>query len=264
MATRLETVTNFLESLKTPGNARADLLTEDARFMALNVNVPGRDDVMERLTADGSGKIYREISWQQPVEDGESVQIKGLMPEGGRIGGLVLTVLFDGDVITTLQSQNLPGTPMDASDIKLPAEIKDRTNNALKSKNPMLVSYVDENGQPVLSFRGSTQAFSDDQLAIWVRNENGRFLKSIQKNPNVALMYRDEEAKATYQIQGRAHIESDEATRKQVFESTAQIEQDHDFARIGVALIIDIDLVQGFAGLGPTGPIDPVHMMRRA
>ena len=44
----------------------------------------------------------------------------------------------------------------------------------------------------------------------------------------------------------------------------AQVEKDHDFARAGVALIIDLDLAQGFAGLGPAGPIGPVHMVRGA
>jgi hypothetical protein len=50
--------------------------------------------------------------------------------------------------------------------------------------------------------------------------------------------------------------------RAQVYDAMAQVERDHDFARIGVALIIDLDLVQGFAGLGPSGPVDPVRMVR--
>lgn len=126
----------------------------------------------------------------------------------------------------------------------------------------MLIAYTDETGQPVVSFRGSTQAFSDDQLAIWVRNAQGSFLASIRKNPKVALMYRDEDGKATYTFQGRAHIETDETAREQVYRTMAQVERDHDFARTGVALIIDLDMVQGYAGLGAQGQIDPIRQVR--
>jgi hypothetical protein len=158
----------------------------------------------------------------------------------------------------------LPGTPRAASELKLTPTLKSLVNTALATKHPMVVAYCDESGQPVVSFRGSTQAFSDDQLAIWVRNAEGSFLRSIQKNPKVALMYRDEETKATYQFQGRARIATDAASRKQVYAAMAQVERDHDFAETGVALLIDLDLVQGQAGLSPTGPIEPVRMKRGA
>ena len=35
------------------------------------------------------------------------------------------------------------------------------------------VAYVSPEGRPELSFRGSVQAYSDTQLAIWVRNPEG-------------------------------------------------------------------------------------------
>jgi hypothetical protein len=262
MAEHSETLQNFLKSLKTPDSADASALTKGAVFMALAVNVPGRDDVLARMAADDTGAIFRSMDWGQPQADGDALQIRGTLPQGGRLGGVILTVHFDGDQISVLQSQNLPGSPGPASDVKLNDHIKDSINGALGVKNPMLVSYADENGQPVLSYRGSTQVFSDDQLAIWVRNPDGAFIRSIAENPKVAFMYRDEGTRCTYQFQGRAHVDTDETVRAQVYGAMAQVERDHDFARIGAALIIDLDLVQGFAGLGPGGPIDPVRMVR--
>ena len=262
MSERSETITAFLESLKDGGTPQADLLTADADFMALNVNLTGRDDVMARMTADTTGRVYRHITWETPQPDGEALQVKGLAPAGGRIGGVILTVHFDGDLISIIQSQNLPGTPMPAAELKLPDPIKELVSAALANRTPMMVAYSGADGQPVLSFRGSTQAYSDDQLAIWVRNGEGSFTTSIQTNPKVALMYRDEDKKSTYQFQGRARIETDPASREKIYQTMAQVERDHDFARTGVAVIIDLDLVQGFAGLGPTGPIDPIRMMR--
>ena len=254
---------SFLESTKT-GQPQAELLAEQAKFQALNVNLVGRDAVLKRMTEDPTGKVYRDISWQRPELDGSVVTVKGLLPAGGPSGGAVLTIHFDGDRIFTIQQQALPGTPRPATALKLTPTIETLVNNALVSKHPMLIAYAGETGQPVVSFRGSTQAFSDDQLAIWVRNAEGSFLSSIKKNPKVALMYRDEDTKATYQFQGRARVAGDEPTRETVYESMAQVERDHDFARTGVAVLIDLDLVQGYAGLSPTGPIEPVRMVRGA
>src|SRR5436189_25640 len=84
--------------------------------------------------------------------------------------------------------------------LKLSPELKALVNSALLTRHPMLMSYVNESGQPVLSFRGSTQTFSDDQLAIWIRNADGSLLRSVAKNSKVAFMYRNEDTKETFQF----------------------------------------------------------------
>jgi len=263
MADRVQIVSSFLDSVKA-GQPRAELLSDSVKFNALNVDVPGRDAVLKRMTSEPAAKLYRDVAWQAPELSNGVVKVKGLMPAGSPSGGAILTIHFDGEKISAIQQQGIPGTPRPATELKLTPTIKGFVNNALVSKHPMLIAYVDEAGQPVVSFRGSTQAFSDDQLAIWVRNAQGSFLKAIQKNPKVALMYRDEDTKATYQFQGRAHVATDDATRRKVYETMAQVERDHDYAQTGVALVIDLDLVQGYAGLSPTGQIEPVRMVRGA
>jgi hypothetical protein len=128
----------------------------------------------------------------------------------------------------------------------------------------MIVAYVDADGQPILSFRGSTQSFGDERLALWVRNSDGSFLNAIRMNPKVALMYRDEDSKATYQFQGRARVSTDEGDRRRVYEKMAEAERNHDPARTGVALIIDLDRVEGWSGMSPNGPVGRVRMLREA
>ena len=90
----------------------------------------------------------------------------------------MLTFRFDGERIGTVQHQNLPPRPAPASALRLTPELKQLIDNALATRHPMLIAYTDESGQPVLSFRGSLQAFSDDQLALWVRNAQGGMLRS--------------------------------------------------------------------------------------
>jgi hypothetical protein len=129
---------------------------------------------------------------------------------------------------------------------------------------PMTVAHVDASGQPIISFRGSTQAFSDAQLAMWVRNSDGNFLNSVAKNPRLALMYRNAKTRALYQFQGRAHVSTDAAARERIYAKMNQGERNHDYAHMGTALIIDLDRVEGWAGVGPDGQLGKVRMLREA
>jgi hypothetical protein len=114
----------------------------------------------------------------------------------------------------------------------------------------------------VLTFRGSVQVFGDDQLALWIRSAEGGFIRAIRANPRIALMYRDEEAKATYQFQGRARVTQVAQERQRVFDRAPEAERAHDFAMLGVAVVVDLDRVEGYAGLGPMGQVDQVRMLR--
>jgi hypothetical protein len=170
---------------------------------------------------------------------------------------------FQNDRIAAIEQQLLlPMRPAPATALRLTDELKGLVNNALATRHPMPLAYVDVEGQPVLSFRGSTQAFSDTQIAIWVRNSGGGLIAAIARNPRIALMYRDEDKKATFQFQGRAWIASQERDRRKVYEAAHKVEQDHDFARLGVALIIDLDRVEGYAGLSAAGQVGRVNMRR--
>ncbi len=153
-------------------------------------------------------------------------------------------------------------TPTAATPVGLTADLRKLVDDALATRRPMIVAYVDAGGQPILSFRGSTQSFSDDQLAIWVRKADGNFLGAIANNSKVALMYRDEDSKATYQFQGRARVSADEAVRKRVYEKMAEAERNHDPARAGVVVLIELDRVEGWAGMSPSGPVGRVRMLR--
>ena len=64
------------------------------------------------------------------------------------------------------------------TELKLSSEMKQAINTAMESGRAVAVSYVDENGAPQISYRGSTHAHSDTQLAIWERHPEGRILSS--------------------------------------------------------------------------------------
>jgi len=136
------------------------------------------------------------------------------------------------------------------TELVLSDAMKNAVDSAFGTGKPLAISYVDENGAPQLSYRGSTQAFSDTELAIWVRNPDGRILESIAKNPAVALIYGnfDPTNRSFMIFRGRAHIDGSEAARRQVYERAHEFERNQDKERKGVAILIDLDSVEGFFG----------------
>lgn len=245
---KTELVQEFLKSM------RAELLADDVFFQAL-ARTSGREAVLRHFAGN---EMYRKASWSAPQPDGERIKVTG--------GGLILLFEFAGGRIAAIRQQPVFGAapPTPATPLRLTEDMKKLVDNALATRHPMIVAYADAAGQPILSFRGSTQAFSDQQLAIWVRNSDGNFLNAVAKNPRVALMYRDEDSKATYQFQGRARVSRDEDDRRRIYERMAEAERNHDPARTGVALIIDLDRVEGWAGMSPGGPVGKVRMLREA
>lgn len=247
-----------------PGTALAALLHPQVRYQALGREATGAEAVAAELLQGPNAALARRLRWGEPQVVASEVRLAGTRQPGTRDRGLVLTLAFAGDAIALLQEQRTAAPPVDAQPIRLPADLRRRIDHALVERHPMLVAHVDEHGQPILSFRGSVQAFGDDRLALWVRNAQGGFVQAIGRNPRVALMYRDEDAKATYQFQGRARVTEDAAERQRIFDAAPAAERAHDFARLGMAVIVDLDRVEGYAGLGPQGPIDPIRMLRDA
>jgi len=137
-----------------------------------------------------------------------------------------------------------------AAPLKLTTQIKDLVNNALSKGRMISVAYVSPEGHPELSFRGSVQAYSDTQLAIWVRNPEGGIVKAVQTgHPHIALLYGElGDSKAFLTFRGRGRIESSDAVRRKVYDSSHELERNLDKDRKGVPLIIDLDSAEGLVG----------------
>jgi hypothetical protein len=136
--------------------------------------------------------------------------------------------------------------------IVLTEEIREHVNGALMSGNALILAAVDAAGRPRLSFRGSTQVFSDDQLGFWARNAEGSTMEAIKANPHVALMYRDGAKRVFVQFSGRARVATG-AERARVYDLAPEFEQKQDPAKAGVGVVIDLDKVEGLLGFDEDG-----------
>jgi hypothetical protein len=200
--------------------------------------------------------VYRTAPWNDPTPDGDDKLKVTADMGGGLLASSSLTFFFnDRDQIVRVEQVNTGGSPAPATD-RMPPFVKAIVNAALANNTPMIVAYTDERGAPVLSFRGSTQVYSDTQLSVWVRHATGGMINALQKNPNMSLMYRDPHGRATLTFQGRGHVETNQEVRDRVFDLAPEVEQKHDPRRQGAALIIDVERVTG------TTPRGSVRMQR--
>jgi predicted pyridoxine 5'-phosphate oxidase superfamily flavin-nucleotide-binding protein len=146
--------------------------------------------------------------------------------------------------------------------IALDDELTGIINGALVAQTPMVVASVDPEGRPRLTFRGSVQTYSADQLGFWARNAEGSTMENIAGNPNVALMMRNPQTRVVLQLAGRARLAAEGAERDRVYDNAPEFERNADPEKKGVGVIVDVDKVEGFLGIAPDGQRRFVRMQR--
>jgi hypothetical protein len=206
---------------------------------------------------DGLGKLrslYATGTWAEPVTDGDTVRLNATFPRGGPLGSASLAFGFDATgSIASVRQTLTPGAPPPPGPVALDNEIGAAIDGALDNGTTVVTAYVDAEGQPQLSFRGTTQAYGADGLALWIRDRAGGLLRALPDNPRLAFWYYDPSTRTHYQVQGRGRVVDDEEVRQTVFDGSPEREQRLDPERQGVAVVVEVDRV---TGRGPNGPVN--------
>ena len=204
-----------------------------------------------------AGLLAAGPQWSAPAERGDTVTVTAELPRTAPFGGVEFVFTFAGQKITRVEQQTLPAAPVAPVELRLTNEIKSTVDGALDNQTPMMIAYSDNDGEIHLSFRGSIQAYSDDQLAVWARDPGGGLPRHVPASPKVTLFYHDPKTRTTYTFYGRAWIADDPGTRDVIFENSHPREQQMDFRRRGVAIVVDLDRLEG------RGPSGRILMLRR-
>ncbi len=232
---------------KQAAKAASPHLAEDVTLKAGPREFSGHDDVLARITGVWPlTPVYRKTTWPAPIEVGDHVAVVAPMAAVGA-GPTEVHLKFwfnDAGKIARVEQDNITGTPLLETN-KLPDFVKSRVNGALVNDTPIVVAYVDANGYPRVSLRGSVQAYSDTQLSIWVRASTTGMAVAIASNPHVELLYRDNPSRSTLIFKGKARVEADESIRKQIYDDSPEVEQNHESWANGAAIIIDLSEVSG-------------------
>ncbi len=244
-----ESGSKLLEALKAGTPEAFDTLgpelAPNAFIMApIRGEATGRDAVIENLKQAQPAGV---TEWEGPTEEAHGVRITARTP-GGPFPGLTWLLAFDpkGQITQVLESRLRPA-PSKPDPLRISEAMAAAINEAMDNSTPTVLGYVNEQGQPRLSFRGTTQAYSDDQLAMWARYEDAGLPTAIQKNPQVSVVYYAHGI-GNLIFEGRARTDSDPVVRDHVFDHSPVVEKRADPERKGVAILIDVDKVTGRLG----------------
>jgi pyridoxamine 5'-phosphate oxidase-like protein len=233
--------------------ALADALADDVEIKSPFGQTVGRDAALGAMPHPLVAAFLGAAQASDPEDDGTNVTVRAVTPPTMPVGGFAFAFAFDAtDRITRVEIDMLPPGPLEPSPVHLDDAVKDAINGAVRTGHAMILTYVDAEGQPQMSLRGTTQAYSDDQLAVWVRDPRGGLTRAIEHNARVALMYHDPETHQTYQFHGRARLVDTDDVRAQVYGNAFEGEQNMDWRRRGAPVIVDLDRVEG---IGPGGRI---------
>jgi hypothetical protein len=245
----------YLAAIRDPRDetiaALQDALADDVVVAGMVGGGTGREAVSAALAAPPGGGMWTRAEWTDPEPIEGGVSVRATLPPGAMLAGMSFVItLDDSGRVSRVEQQMIPAPPPPVTELVLTEAMKDDVNGALLNGTPVVVAYVDENGAPHVSLRGSTQAYSDTQLAMWIRDPEGGLLKAIVTNPQLALFYRDPKTRHTHQFAGRAHREDDEAVRDIVYANTPEPERNLDLGRRGAAVVVDLDRSEGMGADG--------------
>jgi hypothetical protein len=241
--------TTFLLALKagTPDafDTLASALAPNAFIMApVRGEATGREAVIKNLEGARPAGV---ADWEGPIDEPRGARITARTP-GGPFPGITWLLTFDPDglIVEVLESR-LRAVPSAPEPLRITETMAEVVNGAMDSGAPIVLGYVNDQGQPRLSFRGTTQVYSEDQLAVWARYEDAGLPTAIQNNPRVSVVYYAR-GSGNLIFEGRAHLDNEPAVRDHVFEHSPVVEQRADPERKGVAILIDVDRVTGRLG----------------
>jgi hypothetical protein len=256
MTVNLDAVRAYLAAATADGDGADDALT---RVLSDEVELTGPlgDGRGPQAVLEGIRTLrglYATGTWAEPVTEGDTVRLTATFPLGSPLGSAALAIGFDAaGRIASVRQTLTPGAPPPPVPVALDNEIGAAIDGALDNGTTVVTAYVDADGQPQLSFRGTTQAYGADGLALWIRDRAGGLLRALPHNPRLTFWYSDPSTRTHYQIQGRGHVEDDAEVRRAVFDGSPEREQRLDPERQGVAVVVEVDRV---TGRGPNGPVN--------
>ena len=135
--------------------------------------------------------------------------------------------------------------------IEINDSMRANINGAIDKGRVLTAAYVDDEGKPHATFFGSIHVHSNDQIALWVRDPKGGMPRALATRPWVSLVYADISTRTYYRLNGRGRVTTDAAERDRVYREMHPIEQKFDADRKGVAVVIDLDAVDGYDAAKP-------------
>jgi len=230
-------------------------LADDVRFITgFQKDIVGREAVVDRLT--GQWPMTAALArghWTIADEQPDRFVARGDFAHAGAAPAeYSLTFRFDPAGRIGAIEQKMVRKPAVPMTVMTPV-IRRRIDRALADGNAITVGYCDGEGRAILSLRGSIRACNDRELSLWARNAGGGLVAAVRAGRPISMLYREPPTRTTMIIEAIGRVAEDEETRDWVYSMSPEVEQTHDVARQGAAVIFTVRSIKGMA---PEGTID--------
>jgi len=232
--------------------ALARLCADDVVFTsAVSSPVSGPRDVTAILQRfQEAGRFSKAETWEMVTTDA-GTSVGATLPLSSFYERYEWHIALDeAGRITSVEQIGVAQTaPLPPTAIALAGDITMALDLARETRNPLILAYVDVQGQAVQSPRGTTQVFSQTSLAFWNHHPEGGVIRAIRSNPRLSFHYWGGIGTAfggALSFQGTAMIKEDQTVRDQVYGRSPASEQRSDPDRLGRAVIVDLERVSGF------------------
>jgi hypothetical protein len=246
----------YLAALSSPNEetlaALAPLLADDVRAGGMFGYGDDKESVLA-TTATPPYPLLGAAEWGEPSDDGDVITVEGTFPPGLPVSGVTITMRVRDGLLVELAQELQQAPPAAATPMAIDEQVAALIDGALDNKTPVIAAYVDADGVPHVSPRGTVQVWSPTALAMWARDPKGGMLRAIPTNPAVSLFYRDGASRAAFEMTGRMRVTEDPDERRKIFDRSPLIERNFDPRLRGRAIIVELD---SFVGSGPTGRLN--------
>jgi hypothetical protein len=190
----------------------------------------------------GAFELRARATDQTGQKRGEDSRRSRAPPRRPRIG---FATLSEAAVSDQREDQRM------ADKLDLTGEIAEAIDGAALRGKTAVIGYAGDDGYVGLSFRGSLQVHGPTQLAFWSRKAEGGVVAAIADDPKVSVLYyggAEGPGPLFLTFRGLAHV--DPAADDAVYAAMIEGERGQDPDRAGVAVVIDVESVQGFGADG--------------
>ena len=255
--TRLKAAEAFARSLRTAeksaGEAVLPLLADYVVYSSNGVETQGHAQVLDRITRQWPfTPVLARGHWTFAVPTESGARIEATFDTvGAAPRNYSLDFRYDERDRLVRVDEDFTFSMQASRQTCIPAPIRSAIDRALANGTPMVLAYVDDEGAPSLSLRGSVQVWNDGELCAWLRDAASGLIRAVNAKRPLSLLYRDSSTRTTLVIRGRGTIVADPETREQIYRQIPEVEQTRR-AKRGAGLVIRIERI---AGTHPSGPI---------
>lgn len=226
-------------------------LSPDAEFTTAQRVFSGVDDVAERLTGLWTyTPVLAAGAWEVVEDETGIAAVADFTGIGAAPAAYRLDFGFDATgQIASIRETFTPAAPPTAAPAMSPW-VRRSLDRALAEGKPVTVGYVDAEGLPSLSLRGSLYTIDGTRFGLWLRKSKGGLADAIASGHTITFLYRDSSTRTTLTGRATGEIVEDPELRDSVFDNTPEVEQRHDPGRTGAAAILTLKELKGTSARG--------------